>query len=69
MGQDMLIINMFKDLVDQGLMPIRINTHILAKDEPSMGRRTDPTSDKIKMYKNKLNLAGVKFFMDGALGS
>jgi len=34
-----------------------------------MGNQSPPSTPKLALYKGRLNLGGVKFFMDGALGS
>lgn len=41
----------------------------LGVDAGALGKRVSPSTPMISNYKDKLWVKGVKFFMDGALGS
>lgn len=65
MGQDPSIINLYKTMIEDFNFTLRINTYRLGINEPSLGNASKPTDDKYFLYKDRLTVQGVKFFMDG----
>lgn len=67
MGQDPSNLEMFSGMAKDGTLTLRLNSLRLGRDEPGMGRGGHPEDAKID--DELLKVRGVKFFLDGALGS
>eukprot|EP00947_MAST-08B_sp_MAST-8B-sp1_P002057 g2057.t1 len=70
-GCDPSDIELYKRFVDAGNMTLRQNAMLLGADIDGLGRASPPSTPLLKDYGGRglLSCTGVKFFMDGALGS
>ena len=67
-GIDPADADLFKEAIDNGTFTLRSHAMWLAAPN-DLGAASDPVDPPTPLYKGRLSVGAVKFFMDGALGS
>lgn len=69
MGADPAVLQLYRQAAERHELSLRLHAFRLGADEPGMGRGGSPSDPKLVNFHDTLSIGGVKFFMDGALGS